>query len=85
MNKLMNECMSELLSSYVIRLDGFYKLSFTLNRKSDSSPCKFYTDEEFAGKDNNAKFISCTKTRIWPNFQANISCSIAGESKASMW
>ena len=57
------------------------KLALKMNLKSDSSPCKFYYEEEFEGKDNNAKFISCTKKRIWPKFQSNISCSIAGESR----
>ncbi len=43
-----------------------------------SSPCKHYTDEDFEGKDNNEKFIACTRAKAFPLFQAAINCTIAG-------
>ena len=48
------------------------------------SPCMDYTDQNFVGKDSNAKFISCSKTKIWPKFQESINCFIAGETASEL-
>lgn len=52
--------------------------------KRNGSPCMDYTNQNFEGKDSNAKFISCAKTRIWPKFQETINCSIAGKPEYSV-